>query len=181
MPKRPCLNKGRPGKDGALLFLGVRKGTDWKGRGAAPCPVGGNDSPRTPSMATPKGVPGQGGKRCVASGWRNGRTGAVRAASSVQACAAAPACGGRPLFPLRGISGNREGFSGASGAASEHGRFNRRRQVQRWFEHRRAAGVIQRSEHSGRECVFFSALNRRANRRAWCHGIFSANLLVWWR
>ena len=41
------------------------------------------------------------------------------------------------------------------GAASEHGRFNRRRQVQRWFEHRCAAGVIQRSERSGRECVFF--------------------------
>ena len=110
------VGKGRWGKAGGERY-----------RGAAPCPAGGNDSPRTPSIATQKGVRARGEVRWVASGeeagtpeWRGaermlprpeGWAGAVRAASSVQVCPLGPTCGGRPLLPLRGIIGTKEGIS----------------------------------------------------------------------
>ena len=90
--------------------------------GAAPGPAGGNDSPRTPSVP-PCGVSECGGRARISYGVRSrggwadvtpgseGPAGAVRTASSVQACAAAPACGGRPLIPQSGISGSEEGIS----------------------------------------------------------------------
>ena len=125
--------KGRKGRRGTAPGP-VRKGREfWEGIwGAAPCPVGGNDSPRTPSIATQKGVRGRGSL----VGWRQsggaevirnpkigrlgpegavpgkkGSAGAVRAAQSVQVCPFGPTCGGRPLLPLRGISGIKEGIS----------------------------------------------------------------------
>ncbi len=83
-------------------------------RGAAPDPAGGDNLPRTPMIP----LCGMLGKACASSSVeaegdggtpkREEASDDVRASRSVHACPFGPACGGRPLFPLRGISGIKE-------------------------------------------------------------------------
>ena len=107
--------KGRKGRRGSAPYPG----------GEAPAPPKGNAGeiipPAPPCFAlrlrrAAGAVPGTGlglrkGGRAEGSGAKAGvSTGAVRAANSVQACAAAPACRRRPMFRSAATSVLMEGF-----------------------------------------------------------------------
>ena len=129
---RPCKSRkrqakaGKAGKAGGALPLLERKGTGGS-TGALPlAPSGEMISPEPPRLQRETEC----GHGAGSVGWRQvrrregtarggkdaaprpeGSAGAVRAASSVQVCPLGPTCGGRPLLPLRGIIGTKEGIS----------------------------------------------------------------------